>query len=722
LELAQRAAGIEPLEAAVEQRARELGNAQNEEAKAETAVADRTREVAAAEEHYRNEQLRAPELNAARAEQTRLEGLRERVSQLATARTQHAEQVEGQQKAERAREAAGKEVAQLQATREKQQTRLQADQALGDQMPGLRLAAQEATRLLTRREKLETHRAEALQKDQELKKQEQAHAKAAAARDEVANEVARLEQAWQRGQAAILAQELAEGHPCPVCGSAEHPAPAHSVEELPTETALKQQRKKRDEAERKVTDAREASIRLEGELRHQEELCAALELELGDQARQTPSLLKEAEQEANRRLTLAEQAAQRAAELAPEIQETGAKRDAAEKEATRCEAAYQQATAEVQGALLLIQEREQGIAPELQDAVALEAAISAVIKLVAELTDALETATVNQQNARTYLAAAIATHEAQSKARAEAETYLQEAQTRLADGIRQAGFPDQAAYQNARRSAETLAELDTTIRKYDAEVQSATDRLHRAKANASGLTAPDLPVLEQASLDGEAAHAAAIRGESDLRNEVANLERVDREVQAVGETLRAQEEEHRLVGGLSEIANGDNSKRLTFQRYVLSTILEGVLVSASERLQRMSKGQFSLHRKTDPTDARRHGGLDLEVFDTHTGKYRDVSTLSGGEGFLASLSLALGLADFVQQYAGGIHLETIFVDEGFGSLDPETLDLAMEVLFDLQAGGRLVGIISHVEDLKTCVTARLEVTRDSRGSHAQFVC
>jgi len=114
------------------------------------------------------------------------------------------------------------------------------------------------------------------------------------------------------------------------------------------------------------------------------------------------------------------------------------------------------------------------------------------------------------------------------------------------------------------------------------------------------------------------------------------------------------------------------------------------------------------------------GGLEIEIFDQYTGYARSVATLSGGETFLASLSLALGLADVVQSYAGGIHLDTILVDEGFGTLDPEALDMAIKALIDLQKGGRLVGIISHVPELKERIDARLEVTKGKQGSRAAF--
>jgi exonuclease SbcC len=128
-----------------------------------------------------------------------------------------------------------------------------------------------------------------------------------------------------------------------------------------------------------------------------------------------------------------------------------------------------------------------------------------------------------------------------------------------------------------------------------------------------------------------------------------------------------------------------------------------------------------LQRAAGTLDRRATAGLDLEVFDAHTGAARPVSTLSGGESFQASLALALGLAGVVQSHAGGLRLESIFIDEGFGSLDADALALAMDTLRDLQQGGRLIGVVSHVAELKEQITARLEVKSGRRGSEARFV-
>ena len=135
----------------------------------------------------------------------------------------------------------------------------------------------------------------------------------------------------------------------------------------------------------------------------------------------------------------------------------------------------------------------------------------------------------------------------------------------------------------------------------------------------------------------------------------------------------------------------------------------------------MTKGRFRLLRKEDRAKGNKASGLDLEVEDSYSGKVRPVATLSGGESFMAALAMALGLSEVVQAYAGGIKLDTLFIDEGFGSLDPEALDLAIRTLIDLQSSGRMIGIISHVTDLKEQIKTRLDVIADRNGSTVKMV-
>ncbi len=174
-----------------------------------------------------------------------------------------------------------------------------------------------------------------------------------------------------------------------------------------------------------------------------------------------------------------------------------------------------------------------------------------------------------------------------------------------------------------------------------------------------------------------------------------------------------------IIDSLFKIISGKIGK-VPFKSYLLITILDEVLVTSNERLKIMSKGRYVFVRE-DSNDGQGYHGLDIAIFDSETGKNRSVSTLSGGEGFIASLSLAMGLADCIQSYCGNREMDTIFIDEGFGSLDPQSLDKAIKTLNEINAQGRLVGIISHVEELKTRFNdCRLEVIKTNNGSKAEF--
>lgn len=201
-----------------------------------------------------------------------------------------------------------------------------------------------------------------------------------------------------------------------------------------------------------------------------------------------------------------------------------------------------------------------------------------------------------------------------------------------------------------------------------------------------------------------------------IETTLASLEKLEK---AMGEAR----EEITFLSRLNDLANGGEQgfKNVTFERYVLGAILDEVVYAANLRLQKMSRSRYSLERSDYTGGGRGKQGLDLAVMDAFTGQSRPANTLSGGETFLASMALALGLADVIQSYAGGIHMDTMFIDEGFGTLDPDTLELAMETLVQLQSSGRLIGMISHVPELKTRIPAHLEVTRGDDGSTAKFV-
>jgi exonuclease SbcC len=263
--------------------------------------------------------------------------------------------------------------------------------------------------------------------------------------------------------------------------------------------------------------------------------------------------------------------------------------------------------------------------------------------------------------------------------------------------------------------------MEARIQSHQGRMQAADERVKRARTAARGLKKPDMEALGDALQEVKEALEEEGKRRGQLKEQIRQAEDWIGRIEMIEKDREKEESRYRALGRIAEVANGRNPQKITFQRFVLASLLDDVLATASQRLRLMSKGRFDLERAREPKDQRTPGGLDLVVFDAYTGTIRPVNTLSGGESFLASLSLSLGLADVVQAYAGGLRMETIFVDEGFGSLDPESLDLAFQSLTHILGSGRLVGIISHVPELRERIDTRLEIRAGRQGSEARFV-
>lgn len=254
---------------------------------------------------------------------------------------------------------------------------------------------------------------------------------------------------------------------------------------------------------------------------------------------------------------------------------------------------------------------------------------------------------------------------------------------------------------------------------YSAAVASASDRAAAEEKTIAGRAEPDRKQWEIDRTASDNRVKAALTAKTQWDSEAARLKHIEDEIKGIRETNKDTEARYKLVGRLYNLYSGQ-SNGINLERFVLGALLDDVTRKANVRLKVMSGGRYELSRKQGRDDARKKGGLDLEVFDSYTGQSRPANTLSGGETFLASLSLALGLADVVQEYAGGIHLDAMFIDEGFGTLDSESLDLALKTLTKLQTKNRLVGIISHVGELEERIPAKLRVTKTECGSKAAF--
>ena len=268
------------------------------------------------------------------------------------------------------------------------------------------------------------------------------------------------------------------------------------------------------------------------------------------------------------------------------------------------------------------------------------------------------------------------------------------------------------------------------IENYRTQLHALDEAFNKARAVYDAALKASETVVKPSDTVSDEIYATAVEHRDTL---VGNLAAWDKETKHIETTLISLEaleaamgearEKVKFLSRLNDLANGGEQgfKNVTFERYVLGAILDEVVYAANLRLQKMSRSRYSLERSDYTGGGRGKQGLDLAVMDAFTGQSRPANTLSGGETFLASMALALGLADVIQSYAGGIHMDTMFIDEGFGTLDPDTLELAMETLVQLQSSGRLIGMISHVPELKSRIPAHLEVIRGDDGSTAKFV-
>ncbi|MGQ0843983.1 MAG: AAA family ATPase [Sporichthyaceae bacterium] len=494
-----------------------------------------------------------------------------------------------------------------------------------------------------------------------------------------------------------LAALLQEDAPCPVCGSLDHP-------DVPRMSAERVGMEREDAAAAALAEARAATAGLGSELTAAQLACADLrsrwELVLAD--------LAEFELEPDCVGTAA--AARQAKASAGELKKAAAARSGTDTALTALEAelasAVQAATrAEADAAA---HDRESGAARARATARRAE--------FVAQLGDCPDLATAVDRAGRIAEAAEAAAEALEAVERAQAAVVSADAAA--VHAATAAGFAD---------VAEALAAARDGAWRADAADRIAAHR-HALAGNAAVLADPeldvvlvpsaDVPAAEAAERAAAAAHDAAVRAQTHAVRAVEGLTRTVPRLDALLAELPELARRAETARSLADLTAGQgaNVKRMTLSSFVLAARLEEIAEVAGRRLAKMSHGRYTLTHTDSGRDARKKAGLGLLVLDNWTGKTRDTATLSGGETFLASLALALALADVVCAESGGTHLDSLFVDEGFGTLDPDTLDEVMDVLDDLRDGGRVVGIVSHVAELKQRIPNQLHVVKREIGS------
>ena len=462
-----------------------------------------------------------------------------------------------------------------------------------------------------------------------------------------------LDEAFLRNQAGIIAGALAQGKPCPVCGSTLHPAPAKLSGEAVSEAELK----KAQDAKSKAQQKREAKS----------SECGALRAEIATLTKRFISDFSAFVADAVWDTAEAELSA-----LLSQTQETvdrlSARKNQDKKNLDELAANWQNAT---------------------------ERKISAESALKSAQTLVIERGAFEQRSLK----------------------LRDEAQSAYAAALQKSGFAGEAVYRAALISENELAELKKRLAEYEKYGEQLARDIARLENETAGKEQPD---TEKLRTEAKAIHSASniLSEKRDAVNSMlSKTEQALKELSRAAVDFEKTEKAYAAVKQLADTANG----KLDFETYAQMAYFERVIRAANLRLKLMSQNRYTLLRKTVSADGRKRSGLELEVLDAYTGKARSANSLSGGESFMTSLSLALGLSDIVQQSAGGIRLEAMFIDEGFGSLDADVLELAIRTLAELAGSSRIIGIISHISELRERIDKQVRVEKTTGGSRITVV-
>ncbi len=521
-----------------------------------------------------------------------------------------------------------------------------------------------------------------------------------------------------KNQAGLLAENLQPGQPCPVCGSCQHPSPAVKAARVCDKQQLAAAQEQLDAA-RKAAEKQSqktAVFRSQFAQTQKQLLKESCFEDIAQLAERLPRLQKDDQA----RLQKLEGQVKQLADTKDKLDQSKQQLSDKQAEITNLDSRIKNGEAELESVSTQAQEQA-SLAAAISQQLSYdtkEKAESELTRLQQELQDSREKLAAAQQNLekaqRDNTAQKTRLSEKEER-RQHLQSSLDTAQQEYTQALAASTFGAGGHWQSALMEKKQLDDLRNELQEYD-------KALHQAAALSQQVPPPDDEAGLAQKLEEEKRQLAA---EKDLANQ-ENMELYGQLKNNRNIRLRLEQDlsrgkeaaaEYAMLRDLYDTTAGKLSKRhLAFERYIQAAYFDRIINEANKRLAQMTDGQYRLLRKEDSSGTGQMG-LDLDILDYWTGKIRDVRTLSGGESFKAALSMALGLSDVIQQYAGGVQLDSMFIDEGFGSLDSESRDKAIAILNRLSGQHKLIGIISHVEELRRSIDKKLIIKKDIKGSH-----
>ena len=538
------------------------------------------------------------------------------------------------------------------------------------------------------------------------------------------------ERMMENFRAGLLAKDLKEGQKCPVCGSLHHPEPAVRSEEDGTEEELKALKETEENLrrvkERKFSQAEKANSELQSTLAHlQNDLAVCLKkqaLDLDCDAKPVDELLVllqtsfqavdklKAQKDGRYRELACRQTRLRQSEENLELA-AGRQTEQLEEKRRHLDEQLRQAQMEREQR----QERKQNLEglsyPDWKTALMkqkeADQQVQAIEQAIQKARSSLQ-ATAQSLNAKE--GAVHSKTDLHQRQTLEAETLNRQISKLIASSV----FADAKEMLEFCTDEAHIEKSEKIIADYHAKVLSNSEQLAAAQKDAEGRTVMDVTALEAEREECQSRLDKIRSEEYEVKSRMAVNEDLKTKIAAQQEAYEQSKKEHALTRRLSDLVRGQTGNgKITLEQYVQASGFDSIIDSANKRLKPMSDSQYVLHRKQDALGKRSNTFLDLEVEDLYSGTRRPVSNLSGGESFKASLSLALGLSDTISSNLGGIQMDALFVDEGFGTLDRKSIESAMDTLVTLSGNNKLVGIISHREELKDNIPQQIKVTKTS---------
>ncbi|WP_425427838.1 AAA family ATPase [Tenuibacillus multivorans] len=529
------------------------------------------------------------------------------------------------------------------------------------------------------------------------------------------------EKAWIHGQAGILAEHLHEGEPCPVCGSINHPNKAEIAVDTPSKEELDQAKAVYDQKYKDYTDQVAEYNANANRIKEVEEILNEYDIPL-ENIKQTFDLIKKEGQEVGYEVDQLEQKSnqlktmrERADHLAKAVNQVEANKESLRKQFDQQNIAYEKAKLTYEGLL-------ESVPKDVRELTGLDQKIKEAEDHKIALEKAWEKAQEQLNMARESEVKASTQKQNCDIALKETNEKLEKAEQVFQQALTEGAFSNEDEYRKAKRTEEERKQLKDEIELFKQNVATVNARIKELNEQLTDKEKANLEAYEDEMKELQNQYESVLQSYNATVQHQKDVVDLKNRIVESSEQVDEQEKALNRITDLYDVVRGQNGRKISFERYLQIEYLDQIVVAANMRLKRLSNGQFYLKR-SDRQEARgRQSGLGLDVYDVYTGQDRDVKTLSGGEKFNASLCLALGMSDVIQSFQGGVSIETMFIDEGFGSLDDESLNKAVDTLIDLQQSGRMIGVISHVQELKSTIPAVLEVKKSRDGySQTEFV-